>query len=478
MLLKCRLPANLNLDALNVTLTGVPGLARTTRGVVLLYNYLLSHDTKPQEAVFADDYTQVGRSVLQSFLDKEEYLETLCQLLDNDYLERLDHDEDGQYYPEGYYAVADASANTPGRCKSFRVPAALLEGADRYQVLEMVLTKTELNKIENVRKHRVQYAEPYRDVIRENMNNIILVDTPASRRVLTKLYAANSVRVHAELYLDMWNHNLFHDTTVDSFGRRVHGPLTSAPRELRPFMRFRSDDQAPLVELDFVASQPSLLASITPKFIRKYAPECAAAIPFFQAIEGHENWELYKATCLDDREGHSIYNFLARAFEQRFKVAMTRDDGKNIYYRACFSRYHALDRLSIEDAETALDWHLANSEEKARNKAASNLFTLRSYDVFKAEFPRVHRLFRDLKGIKWNIEGQGAPHANNCLLAQRIESGLMYTTLVKALLEAGITQVVTIHDALFIRQQDEAKARKLIQKELDRLKLNLKLKSK
>lgn len=478
MLQKFRLPANLNINDLNIALTGVPGLARATRGVVVFYNYLLSHDVHRQNGEFAEDYVQVSRSLLQSFLGKGEYLRILQLLIDNDYLERLDYDEDGQYYPEGYYETPDKNAGLPGRCKSFRVPALMLAGHGGYQLLEMLPTKTEINKIANLKKNRSQHDEPYRNIVRENMENIALVDTVESRRAITQLYADNSVRVDAERYLDMWNNNLFHDTSVDGFGYRVHGPLTSAPRELRPFMRFRNDLCTPLVEVDFVASQPSLLASITPKLIRKYAPECSAAISLFQAMKGDENWELYKSICLDTREGHGIYEFLAQAYEKEFTVPMTRDDGKNIYYRACFSKYRALDRLSLEGAETELDWQMVNGYETARKKAASNLFTLRSYHVFKSVFPRVHRLFRDLKGLKWSINGQGAPHANNCLLAQRIESGLVYTTLIKALLDEGINQVVTIHDAVFVSQHDEAKTRKTIMRQLERLKLSLQLKLK
>lgn len=472
-----RLPANLNINNLNVTLTGVRGLSRATRGVVLLYNYLLSHDLKRREEAFADDYVQVSRSLLQAFLGKENYLTTLRLLLDSDYLERLDHDEDGQYYPEGYYAVPDEVTDAPGRCKSFRIPDRLLAGSG-YQVLEMAASKTELNKIANVKKARIQCEEPYRNLVRENMEKIVLVDTTESRRVLAQLHAEGSVRVDAERYLSMWNSNLFYDTSVDDFGRRVHGPLTSAPRELRPFMRFRGDLSSSLVEVDFVASQPSLLASITPKLIKKFAPECSSAISLFKAVEDNEDWALYKTTCLDSREGHGIYEFLARAFEHEYKVPMTRDDGKHVYYRACFSNYRTLGHLGLKEAGENLNRHLASGDEKTCKQAVSNLFTLRSYYLFKKAFPQVHRLFHDLKCMDWNIEGQGASHANNCLLAQRIESGLVYTTLVKALVKAGINQVVTVHDALLIRQQDEGKARKLIQKQLDNLRLNLKLKSK
>ena len=476
---KFRLPANLNVNDLNVCLTGVRGLSKVTRGVLMMYNYILSHDTRKHEAgEFAPEYTQVSRERLQSFLTKESYIAIIGQLINGGFLERLDNDADGVYYPEGYYVAPDENAGIVGRCKSFRIPAQLTIEGRKYQWYEMVLTKTELNRIANIQQSRIQYEETYRDYIRGNMENIVLVDSAGSRQAITQLYAAKSVRVDADRFLDMWNNQVFHDVTTDAFGRRVHGPITSAPRELRPFMRFNTDLDSPLVEIDFVASQPSLLASITPKVIMKFAPECASAIPLFRDIEGDANWELYKATCLDTRPGHGIYEFLAQAFEAEYGVPMTRDQGKDIYYRACFSNYKFLATLNVENAEIELDYQMINGGEKQREEAASNLFTLRSYHVFKKAFPRVHRLFKDLKNLTWKIEGQGKPHSNNCLLAQRVESGLVYTGLVKALKENGIEKMVTIHDAIFLRVQDEARARKIIQKELDRLKLNLKLKTK
>ncbi|MBX0291702.1 hypothetical protein K3G63_14725 [Hymenobacter sp. HSC-4F20] len=461
---------------MNVALTGTPSFSRTTRGVVLLYNYLLSKDVKPREEEFASDYIQVNYTTLQAFLGKENYVDVLRQLVDNNYLERLEYDEYGQYYPGGYFQVADEKEGIIGRCKSFRVPAHLLD--DSYQILEMELTKTEGTKIQNAKKPRVRYEEPYREFIRENMDDIVLVDTIESRQILSRLYTEGRIRVNAEQYLDMWNNNIFQEASVDDFGYRVHGPITSAPRELRPFMRFKSDTASPLVEVDFVASQPSLLASITPALIRRFAPECAVAIPLFKVMKSNDDWERYKVKCLDVRVGHGIYDFLAQSYEREYNVPMIRDDGKSIYYRACFSNYSGLSHLSLSSSEAEHAWHMVNGNEQTLKRAASNLFTLRSYHLFKKAFPGVHQLFRNLKRLEWNVEGQGKPHANNCLLAQRIESVLIYTILVRALAERGIRKVVTIHDAIFIRHEEADNARKIIEQQLRKLRLDLKLKVK
>jgi len=86
--------------------------------------------------------------------------------------------------------------------------------------------------------------------------------------------------------------------------------------------------------------------------------------------------------------------------------------------------------------------------------------------------------------LEWNFspsfnkDGNPKRYANNCLLAQRVESGLVFTVLVEALRLAGIERMVTIHDAILMRAQDEKGTRRIIQCEFERLTLKLRLKTK
>ena len=258
----------------------------------------------------------------------------------------------------------------------------------------------------------------------------------------------------------------------------MDGPLTRTHKALRPHIRFQSALDIPLVEIDFVASQPSLLACVTPKLITKLAPECQAAAPLFKAIEHDSNWAAYRALCLNTAPGQGIYDKLAYAYEQMWGAAMTRDQGKEIYYRAYFSNYAWFQKRSLPQIEATHIYMVKHGNERARIRSAAKVFTKRCILMFERYFKRVYDLFSDLKHLDWNVEGKTAPHANNCLLAQRIESALIYQYLVKAVREAGVLDVVTIHDALFIKTTDEAKVRKVVQKVLGRLKLNLKIKTK
>jgi hypothetical protein len=157
---------------------------------------------------------------------------------------------------------------------------------------------------------------------------------------------------------------------------------------------------------------------------------------------------------------------------------MTRSNGKEIYYRACFSNYAWFAKRSLAQIEATHKYMLKFGSDRARQRSATKVFTKRCILLFQARFQRVYDLFWDLKHLGWDVEGQTAPHANNCLLAQRIESTLMYEYLVQAVRTAGVLDVVTIHDGLFIKATDEARVRKVVQKELDKLKLKLKLKTK
>lgn len=69
-------------------------------------------------------------------------------------------------------------------------------------------------------------------------------------------------------------------------------------------------------------------------------------------------------------------------------------------------------------------------------------------------------------------------HAANCLLAQRIESGLIFDVLVKTLRDSGIEYVITLHGALFLREVDAVKCRKIVKEELRKIELKLKIKAK
>lgn len=100
--------------------------------------------------------------------------------------------------------------------------------------------------------------------------------------------------------------------------------------------------------------------------------------------------------------------------------------------------------------------------------------------IFKEQFKSIYELFKEIKSFSWactvNKDGERKQYANNCLLAQRLESGVMFRHIVQAVIDHDISEVVTVHDCLIVRvdQYDIVKA--IADNEFQNLKLNPKFK--
>lgn len=88
-------------------------------------------------------------------------------------------------------------------------------------------------------------------------------------------------------------------------------------------------------------------------------------------------------------------------------------------------------------------------------------------------------MFRQIKTLRWNFPRGQQPgetktkyYANNALLAQRLEANIVFGVVIKALADAKITRIHTIHDACAVREQDAPKARKVIIKAFKSIGLN------
>ncbi|OGX85077.1 hypothetical protein BEN47_15275 [Hymenobacter lapidarius] len=244
-------------------------------------------------------------------------------------------------------------------------------------------------------------------------------------------------------------------------------------------MRFLDRFDCQLVEIDLVNSQPGLFAAITPAHIKRFAPECAAAIPFFQAVKEKEDYKLFQRLCFDG----TIYEYLQqeynRAYGAKLLKLLTRDDAKNIFYVGAFSDYDFMDSQHEVVWEQKRDNALLYGASDERvSEVEDALHKVRSYQLLETLFPSLIHLFAQLKQLDWAALGAVKAHSTNCLLVQRIESGLIFTVFVKALLAAGIEYVVTLHDAVFLREVDAPRARKIIEQEMRGLGLKLKLKEK
>ena len=470
------LPPNLALTEMSVSLTGERGQIVKTTSVALLYTYLYKNVLFNQDRD-TERWVQISWGNLRTILGSD-YREVVDTLIKTKFLDRLEHNEDGVMPKDerGHYWNCASKA---GECKKYRIPAHLLSPTKLFTVVKEPVTTMLTNKIASLNKPVRDEVEKYRELALFNMSDIILLDTPACRAVLDELFARGSVRLGTTDYLEIFNHYIFEVPVVCDFGHRAHHRVVRLNKRLRPFLRFRDDLDSAIVELDFVASQPSILANIDAKLIKKYAPECAAAIPLFAKYEKKPDFEHYRQHCF----AGTIYEYLRDEFNathgSKRATPVDRDDAKNICYNAFFSNYKYREAAaSVEVSEKRLTKVLLAGTQAQVDAIHNTLFKKRSYELFKRLFPSVHSLFAAIKDLDWSAFNPGEQHANNCLLAQRIESGLIYTRFVAALVKGGITRFGTTHDAINLKAQDEDKARKIIQKEIKKMGLNLNLKTK
>jgi hypothetical protein len=467
------LPPLLSLTELSIELTGQRAQHAFTTRCTLLYTYLFKNVLHHQDQD-TERWVEISRRSLRTMLGTK-YCQVVDDLIKHDYLERLECNSDGAIHKHnrGHYWNYTGK---PGECKKYRIPSRLLSPDKLFSVSKQPVTTLLTNKITALNAPVGAEIERYREMALFNMSDVILLDTPACRAVLDELYAELSITLTPDDYIEFFNHYVFAAPVVCDFGHRAHHRVVRVHHRLRPFLRFRDALTTPLVELDFVASQPTLLANITPALIKKYAPECSEALPLFTKYGPEKDYKEYQQLCFDGL----IYEHLRDKFNARYITSITRDDAKNICYIAFFSNYDYRDAARSQAVtEERLRRALLGSSDAEVAEIRETLFKKRSYELFKELFQNVHALFMDIKQLDWSSFNPGGKHANNCLLAQRIESGLIYTCFVKAMVAAGITRFTTTHDAINVQAPDEEKARRIIEKEVRKagLKLNLKTKT-
>lgn len=492
-------PSNLNVNDLNIALTGKAGTSRIQQRTLYLYCYLIKSGFNTENPNgFGREWTPIHSDLFRSIFG-DGYGEVTNLLIATGHLERyVKVDEDtgeiakimGQPGEYGYYVppVMSVDGKTtifPGTPKQYRIPAILIGEEKNYCIFTQKAGKAEQNMLSAINDRITALNEANRLFIREQMRTVVLVDSPECREVLNHLRAEKSIRLTAGDFLAVFNNNPFIEAPIDNFGWRVHSQVVTVPRTLRPFLRFQDHPDSHLVEIDIVNSQPAILASLNSRIIKRFAPECAEAIPFFRAAESEPNYKEFQQHCF----GKTIYEELCdcfnRTYSQHLVKPIERNDAKKIFFVASFGNYEFYETQDMwvlqQAVNDAIQYDLS---EKELDDALNALLSFRSYQVFKTRFPAVWQLFYAIKKLEWNFspsfnkDGSPKRYANNCLLAQRVESGLIFTVLIEALRRAGIERMVTIHDAILVRAQDEKKARKIIQNEFERLKLKLRLKTK
>ncbi|AWM32139.1 hypothetical protein DDQ68_04610 [Hymenobacter nivis] len=415
--------------------------------------------------------------------------------------------ETGEVKTTGYYSKTRATA------KSYRIPKRLHELGKFYKTATInTLDKVLMNKIarlKGVTTDQHLKREYYRNYVLAQMNQVVLLDNDHSRSVIALECAKRGVAYtdeYATARINAFNFDPVKRSVICAFGTRVHTEITNNLKQMREDFRF-GGDSSKWEEIDLVASQPWFLSIITPALIKKFVPECADAIPAFKTYNRHPDLLRFRRLCADPDYG--IYEAFRDAYNAMYGAQFTRADAKRICFRAFYTNYQKHEKLTPAkcavrvqracDALAAVEEshkhvlcfgyryqrHEAVQQLQAAKKrvklAKSLLFSHQCITMFKAEFRGAYDLLAEIKLLPWDFE-RGTKtfytkyYANPALLAQRMEASIVYTVVVKALVDAGITRIVTIHDSFCVREQDAAQAKKIIKRAFAQLKLKPSLK--
>jgi hypothetical protein len=498
------LPPLLCLNELNVVLTGERSTSKLTANACLLYTLLCQDLIRLRLAGDPDGYTQVHSNTLQTIFD-DNYAKVIKLLLASSLLEVLQVDPlTGEYHPDGYYSKTDKTA------RAYRIPAHLRTADQLFKHSPInaahakpnpVLAK-KIDRLNRVTTDPTVLADYHRQLVMANMRQLVLVDN-AETRALIAGWAARKNVVYDEALssalIAKFNDSPIGEPSVDAFAGRVQGKVVTLIKLLRAQQRYRDELSSALVEFDLVASQPWFLSIVSPALIKKFVPECADAIPFFKAAAKEEDVVRFRKLCGNAEPGQGIYDELAKQWNARYQDTFTRDQAKAICYRAFFSDYERKEKTNIAQRERSVTYWskrvakaqraadvatllgiasdvkvtatVLNEQKTKLKRAVSKLFTQKCYELFKDKFPGMYELFRQIKTLRWDFPRGQKPgetktkyYANNALLAQRLEANIVFGVVVKALADAKITKVHTIHDAFVVREQDAPKARKVILK--------------
>ncbi len=238
---------------------------------------------------------------------------------------------------------------------------------------------------------RLQVDESYRELLNDDINRNNYIEQSAIR---------------------IMNGEIFY--SIDGTSGRFHSNVTNMPKELRDKLRINN---APLVTIDITNSQPYLSTIIltNPQKVSFLAKHPATAL-CLQTLQVNINKDV--KNYLELVISGQFYEFL----QEKFRLAgmdLTREETKVQVLRILF----------------------------ARNKTPKNPVNKKARQIFRENFPTVHKTFSKVRG---SVKGDKyISYKRFAILLQRIESYLMLEVIVKRIRkEYPGTICITIHDSI------------------------------
>ncbi|MBL0310173.1 MAG: hypothetical protein IPP77_10990, partial [Bacteroidetes bacterium] len=242
---------------------------------------------------------------------------------------------------------------------------------------------------------------------------------------------------------------------TDDFGKRLHTPITTMPKEYRKYLRFKGHPDTPLMALDIKNSQPYFSAVfMTSHLITDHLPEFIPLLDTAEPYTRKADFLLYRRLCVEGR----LYEFIMEGMGLDNKDKEARDKIKKLFFSSVlFSKTRVYGENS------------------------------RFREMFRHAFPSVHKMFQAIKqsdesllptlkniirpsGKKYRYAKSNDAYTLVACLMQRSESAVMYQVVAPKLIEKGI-RFVTIHDSIMCLPEDAALAKHLLMECFEALSL-------
>lgn|GEM_PF-1577476 len=387
-------------------------------------------------------YTE-GWSPLYSGLIKElvtkNYPDYVKFLEEHPVIERRRNEGGGLSYTPGSYSqlvrIMDNPFNGPG-VRQFRketisdpvVLKSIYRAKDKYKknktecVDHLLLTEIHhrLHKMELSVKFRIPQAEKFLDDVYYKTDN---------NKTRTKLK-------DSLVMMEAYNQHDADYCKVDSFGFRMHTPLTQTWKPLRSYMYFEGLEEESLMELDIRNSQFFFLATalVNPDIIRDLVPEFEPIIEGLKRYSTMSDVVRFHELCC---EGvlYEQFSYLFTGTKQERRTA-----SKECLIACMFSK---------------------SGFQKSGNKKTTVAFV----QEFKRRFPNIDGAVQEIKvvsgdklpfmgehytDIRGKQVGDKASHKNLSCLCQRLESKLVLNIIAERMLEQDAGPFLTVHDCWIV----------------------------
>ena len=434
-------PYNLKINDLNVVLTGKSGSSLITHKALNFYTLIVKKlinnaffDKQDSQYVFINHHER--RCLLG-----DQYKEIIKLLVKAGYL-----DEDASWI----YNESGKNNHT----KSYALPNWMFSDQSIYKLVKISKKKSIQNMISKF--NHIRLKESFCDQWREEMINtshrMLIHDTPEARlAVQAHIDKVNSkrrfkLRLNAADMIFIFDSCALDQSLVDPFGKRVHSKISILPKTIRKFLYFDNRPDEKLGCVDIVNSQPVFMSVATPELIERFTPELEEAKEIAAKYQNHKDIKAFKEICGDG----SIYEQIQGYFLSK-GVMITRDQAKPICYTAFFGNYHIFELGKLKDQYKK--W---------------------AYEFLQDEYNGMYKFFKEMKKHRWQ-ENNKKIYANNCMLAQRLESQIFYTVIVPAVWEAGYRDFSTIHDSIIAPLGDLNGIHEVMKKEFEKFNIRLKL---